>query len=135
MGVHTFLKGICPKVNVIARLECELAYYDSAVHRFNHYTMRTPPIVNIECIYTSICVCIYIYIYIYIKNMCKKYLYIYIYMYSSASSSSPVGFLWLYLPIRLFNHHSWFSKWHQVSAQRGWMNVLEGWPTLFFVQV
>ena len=29
-------------MNVIARLEFELAYYDSAVHRFNHYTMRTP---------------------------------------------------------------------------------------------
>ena len=43
MGVHTFPKGICPKVNVIARLEYELAYYDSAVHRFNHYTTRTPP--------------------------------------------------------------------------------------------
>ena len=36
-GVHTFPKGICPKVNVIARLEYELAYYDSAVQRFNHY--------------------------------------------------------------------------------------------------
>ena len=42
-GVHTFPKGICPKVNVIARLKYELAYYDSAVHRFNHYTTRTPP--------------------------------------------------------------------------------------------
>ena len=42
-GVHTFPKGICPKVNIIARLENELAYYDSAVHRFNHYTTRTPP--------------------------------------------------------------------------------------------
>ena len=41
-GVHTFTKGICPKVNVIARLEYELAYNDSAVHRFNHYTTRTP---------------------------------------------------------------------------------------------
>ena len=30
-------------MNVIARLEFELAYYDSAVHRFNHYTTRTPP--------------------------------------------------------------------------------------------
>ena len=28
---------------VIARLEYELAYYDSAVHRFSHYTTRTPP--------------------------------------------------------------------------------------------
>ena len=42
-GVHTFPKGICPKVNVIVRLEYELAYYHSAVHRFNHYTMWTPP--------------------------------------------------------------------------------------------
>ncbi len=31
-GVHTFLKGICPKVNVIPRLEYELAFNDSAVH-------------------------------------------------------------------------------------------------------
>ena len=30
-------------MNVIARLENELTYYDSAVHRFNHYTTRTPP--------------------------------------------------------------------------------------------
>ena len=43
-GVHTFPKGICPKVNIIARLEYELAYYDFAVHRFNHYTTRTPKI-------------------------------------------------------------------------------------------
>ena len=39
--VHTFPKGICLKVNVIAWLEYGLAYYNSAVHRFNHYTMRT----------------------------------------------------------------------------------------------
>ena len=43
-GVHTFPKGIWPKVNVIARLEYETAYYDSAVHRFNHYTTMTPPV-------------------------------------------------------------------------------------------
>ena len=42
-GVHTFPQGICTKVNVIARLEYELAYYDSAVHYFNYYTTRTPP--------------------------------------------------------------------------------------------
>ena len=29
-------------MNIIARLEYELAYYDSAVHRFNHYPTRTP---------------------------------------------------------------------------------------------
>ena len=37
-GVHTFPKGICPKVNVIALLEFELVYYDSDVKRFNHET-------------------------------------------------------------------------------------------------
>ena len=30
-GVHTFPKGISPKVNVIARLEFELAYFEAAV--------------------------------------------------------------------------------------------------------
>ena len=30
-------------MNVIARLEYELAYYNSAVHHFNHYTTWTPP--------------------------------------------------------------------------------------------
>ena len=33
--VHTFLNGICPIVNVIARLEFELGYYDPAVHYTN----------------------------------------------------------------------------------------------------
>ena len=31
-------------MNVIAQLEYELAYYDPVVHRFNHYTTRTPPV-------------------------------------------------------------------------------------------
>ena len=39
VGGHVI--GICPKVNVIAWLEFELVYYDSAVHRFNHFTTRT----------------------------------------------------------------------------------------------
>ena len=44
-GVHTFPKGICPKVKVTARLEFELAYSDSTVHRFNHYTTSNMNIV------------------------------------------------------------------------------------------
>ena len=35
--------GICPKVNIIAPLGFELAYYDSVVHCFNHYTTGIPP--------------------------------------------------------------------------------------------
>ena len=44
MGFHTFPKNICPKVNVIARLVFELAFYESAVQRFNRYTTRTSPL-------------------------------------------------------------------------------------------
>ena len=29
-------------MNVIAQLDFELAYYESAVQRFNHYTTRAP---------------------------------------------------------------------------------------------
>ena len=35
MGVNIFPKGICPKVNAIARLESELIYYNSTVQHFN----------------------------------------------------------------------------------------------------
>ena len=42
-GVHTFPRGICPKVNLIVLMEFELAYYNSTVHRFKYYTMKTPP--------------------------------------------------------------------------------------------
>ena len=52
-GVHIFPKGICPKVNVIARLKYELAYYDSAVHRINHYTTKTPHKKNSKLKYTQ----------------------------------------------------------------------------------
>ena len=41
--------NICPKVNIIPWLEYELAYYDSAVHRFNHYTTRTPHAFFVRC--------------------------------------------------------------------------------------
>ena len=42
--VHTFPKGIKMKVNVIMRLELELAYYDVAVQHVNHYTKETTPV-------------------------------------------------------------------------------------------
>ena len=50
---HTIPKGICPKVNVIDRLEFELTYYCSALHRVNHYTTRTP----LNCRYELISKC------------------------------------------------------------------------------
>ena len=61
-GVHTFPKGICPKVNVIARLEFELAYNDSAVRRFNHYTtrMRTCVRVCLKSFYVVVVVVVHL---------------------------------------------------------------------------
>ena len=39
---HTFPRVICPKVNIIARLEFELVYYELTVQYISHYTMGTP---------------------------------------------------------------------------------------------
>ena len=36
--VYIFPRGICPEVNIIARLESELVYNGSAFHCFNHNT-------------------------------------------------------------------------------------------------
>ena len=41
MVVHTIPKDISPNVNVMARTEFELAFYDSIVPHFEHNTMRT----------------------------------------------------------------------------------------------
>ena len=57
--VHAFPKGISQKVNVIARLEYLLDYYDVTVKPISLYTTET--------LYTK-CIYIYIYIYIYILN-------------------------------------------------------------------
>ena len=40
--VNNFAKGINPKVNVIVRLEFELAYYDVTVQHISQYAMGTP---------------------------------------------------------------------------------------------
>ena len=42
VGVRSFFKCISLKVNVIARLEFEKAYFVAAIQHFNHYTMGTP---------------------------------------------------------------------------------------------
>ena len=45
--VRTFPKSISPKVNIIARPMFELAYYDIAIHPFNHYDTETHLLPNI----------------------------------------------------------------------------------------
>ena len=40
--LYTFPKGISPQVNVIARLEFELTYYNITVQNINHMAMATP---------------------------------------------------------------------------------------------
>ena len=42
-GVRTFSLGITPKMNVVTRLEFELAYNVAAVQLVSHYTPRIPP--------------------------------------------------------------------------------------------
>ena len=41
--VHSFPKGISPKVKVTARLELEHAYFEDAVQYFNLYDTVNPP--------------------------------------------------------------------------------------------
>ena len=41
LGVLTFSKNIYPKVNVLARLDFELSYYDVVIHQGYPYTTRT----------------------------------------------------------------------------------------------
>ena len=40
-GALSFPKSISPKVNVIARLGFELAYFEDIVWHFSHYTTQT----------------------------------------------------------------------------------------------
>ena len=42
----TYLQSICPKVNLIARLEFELANYDVAIQYIIQYAMRTLGIIR-----------------------------------------------------------------------------------------
>ena len=41
-GINAFPTGICPKVNMIAWVEFELALY-ATVRHINHCTKETPP--------------------------------------------------------------------------------------------
>ena len=59
-GVHSFPEGISLKVNVISRLEFELADCDVAVQHVNHYITGTLPSVFVYmCMYVIILVCFY----------------------------------------------------------------------------
>ena len=45
-GVHAFPKRINLKINVIAQLEFELAYFDSTDRNVNHYLAETPSLLK-----------------------------------------------------------------------------------------
>ena len=51
--IHTFLKSIGPKVNLIDRLEFELAYYDVAVEYISHYATGTLTLIFVSSVYFS----------------------------------------------------------------------------------
>ena len=45
-GIHASRKGICPKVNVIARLEFEFTYFKAVVQYLNHCYVGLHPTRN-----------------------------------------------------------------------------------------
>ena len=60
-GFNTFPNGIYPKVNNIARLKFDLAYYNLTVSHVNHYTMGDIPFENfmVSVLRTDSKLCIY----------------------------------------------------------------------------
>ena len=100
INVHTYLH------THIRTKTYELAYYNSAVHRFNHYTTRTHPRRRCTWMYTYVHQCIdtdtntentywYIYTentywYIYTENT-YWYIYIYILIWSLHGQLTPIG--------------------------------------------
>ncbi len=78
-----FPEGYLSESEIVAQREYELTYYDSVVHRFNHYTTRKKVMCSLiyECIYLYICIYIYIYIYIYLCVCVYMGIYIYICIY------------------------------------------------------
>ena len=76
-------------MNIIAGLEFKLAYYNSTVKCFNHYTTGTPSYVCVcvcvcmsVCVYMYVCVHVDIYIYIWVcVNIDVHNVYVCMYMY------------------------------------------------------
>ena len=52
---NTFTKVISPKVNTIAWLEFELAYFEAAVQHFSHYATGIPPVFKLILVYLLAC--------------------------------------------------------------------------------
>ena len=46
-GIYTFPKGVSLRVNMIAWLEFEFAYFEAAVRHFDFYATPTPPLTTI----------------------------------------------------------------------------------------
>ena len=52
-GVHAFPKGISPEMNVIVRLEFELAFYDVTVDHASHYATGNLPTWNLRLFFKN----------------------------------------------------------------------------------
>ena len=55
--IHIFLKGISPKVNLIALLDFELAYFKAAAKKVNHCATGTRPL-HCCVVVSEVCVCV-----------------------------------------------------------------------------
>ena len=56
---HSFPKCISLKVNMIVRLEFELAYFEAVVQHFSHWTGGTPHIANKIVNMYGVCFCVW----------------------------------------------------------------------------
>ena len=45
---NTFPNGFIPEVNVLARLELELVYFEAGVQHFSHYSTGIPPSIDFK---------------------------------------------------------------------------------------
>ena len=112
-------------MNVIARLEYELAYYDSAVHRFNHNTTRTPPFHLLELL-SKQASHTYLLTYIHIRKLNDVWGYSYGYSLKKWTRWSEFKFL-----SRLFSFHIVLIfleyVWIQVFSFPRWVNIKATW--------
>ena len=112
-----------PFPRVIARLEYELAYYDCAVHRFNHYATRTPPYIHIPYLLDIYKDKQYIYIYIYIYIFIySAYLYLIAFSEFNQKIRKKYFFTNFYLLYLTTYKKQFFSrKMNQKITQRYWL--------------
>ena len=96
-------------MNVIAWLEFEHAYHNSAVRCFNHYTTRTRSIIWFNHVQKK-------------KTLNKQLYKIWLWMYNECNSLSSLHKITLHMPLESINQSLLAQKWKTVSGE-SWIHV------------